>query len=375
MKRFATLATLVALAASALAANGPVPVGSRQNVKLIHAGWVTPTVAELKENIEKIEEEAPFDGLILHMGVTDVMNAASPMKYDAALRRQAREFKSIKFKQYTDNFLAVMIDQRKIDWFSDEEWKVLASNWGVAAQVAKEAGFVGLCFDPECYGVYPVTSYWLSSYYLKTDKERKAEDYLEAARRRGQQVGRAIFKEYYDIKFFSFYFWSMGADLLGAFCNGLLDVMPPGAAMIDGDEWRGYCAKNEQAYAAMDANLRTGYGMLDPKHTEKHQTQGQLAPAFYLDAYANPENGCLHPTIKQVEPATLFARNLEHAQRYSGGYIWIYGEKGTWWDKGDANKFKPWTVQLPRFRETLFGEPRRNPFLGAAGTRPAPGAQ
>ena len=43
MKRFATLATLVALAASALAANGPVPVGSRQNVKLIHAGWVTPT--------------------------------------------------------------------------------------------------------------------------------------------------------------------------------------------------------------------------------------------------------------------------------------------------------------------------------------------
>lgn len=355
MKRFATLATLVALAASALAANGPVPVGSRQNVKLIHAGWVTPTVAELKENIEKIEEEAPFDGLILHMGVTDVMNAASPMKYDAARRRQAREFKSIKFKQYTDNFLAVMIDQRKIDWFSDEEWKVLASNWGVAAQVAKEAGFVGLCFDPECYGVYPVTSYWLSSYYLKTDKERKAEDYLEAARRRGQQVGRAIFKEYYDIKFFSFYFWSMGADLLGAFCNGVLDVMPSKAAMIDGDEWRGYCAKNEKAYENMAKNQRTGYGMLDRKHSRLYRTQGQLAPAFYLDAYVNPKNDCLMPTIRNEKPIKMFASNLKYARKHSDGYIWIYGERGTWWDKGEANKFKPWKEQFPGVWDVLFG--------------------
>jgi hypothetical protein len=366
---------VAALAACALAARGAVPAGTRQAPKLIHAGWVTPTINELKRNVTQIEQEAPFDGLILHMGVTDVMNPESPMQYNGAMSRSAEAFKAIPFKQYTDNFLGVMIDQHTINWFSDTEWTNLVVNWGVAARLAAEAGFVGLAFDPECYGVYPVTSYWQSSYYLKTDKARRAADYLAAARRRGQEVGQAIFGAYPDIKFFSFYFWSMGADLLGAFCNGLLDVMPPGAAMIDGDEWRGYCAKNEQAYAAMDANLRTGYGMLDPKHTEKHQTQGQLAPAFYLDAYANPENGCLHPTIKQVEPATLFARNLEHAQRYSGGYIWIYGEKGTWWDKGDANKFKPWTVQLPGFRETLFGEPRRNPFLGAAGTRPAPGAQ
>ena len=365
---------LTALAVCVLAARGAEPAGSRQTPKVIHAGWVTPTIDELKRNVAKIEQEAPFDGLIVHLGVTDVMNPR-PMKYDAGLRRRAQEFKSIKFKKYTDNFLGVMIDQNPINWFSDKAWKPIAENWEVAARVAAQAGCVGLVFDPECYGVYPVSSYWKSSYYLKRDKVHTETDYHAAARARGRQVGEKLFQRFPRLKFFGFYLWSFNADLLGAFCNGLLDVMPPGAAMIDGDEWRGYCAKNEKAYADMARNQRTGYGMLDPKHIVKYQTQGQLAPSFYIDAYANPENGCLQPTIKQVEPATLFAENLKHAQRYSGGYIWIYGEKGTWWDKGDANKFKPWTVQLPGFRETLFGEPRRNPFLGAAGTRPAPGAQ
>lgn len=362
---------LTALAACALAARGAVPAGSRQAPKLIHAGWVTPTIDELKRNVAQIEQEAPFDGLILHMGVTDVMNPASPLEYNGAMRRSAEAFKAIPFKQYTDNFLGVMIDQHTINWFSDTEWTNLVVNWGVAARLAVEAGFVGLAFDPECYGVYPVTSYWQSSYYLKTDKARRAADYLAAARRRGQEVGQAIFGAYPDIKFFSFYFWSMGADLLGAFCNGVLDVMPPGAAMIDGDEWRGYCAKNEKAYADMARNQRTGYGMLDRKHSGRYRAQGQLAPAFYLDAYANPENGCLLPAIRHEKPARLFADNLKHARRHSGGYIWIYGEKGTWWDKGDANKFKPWTVQLPGFRETLFGGAGRKPMPGAIGTRPA----
>lgn len=346
---------LAVLAACALAAaHGAVPAGSRQAPKLIHAGWVGPTIDELKRNVAQIEREAPFDGLILHMGVTDVMNAASPMQYDDVMRRRAAEFKAIPFKKYTDNFLGVMIDQRKINWFSDADWANLVINWSVAARLASTAGFVGLAFDPECYGVYPVASYWKSSYYLATDKVHTEEDYIAAARKRGQQVGKKMFQRFPRLKFFGFYLWSFNADLLGAFCNGLLDVMPPGAAMIDGDEWRGYCAKNEKAYADMARNQRTGYGMLDPKHIVKYQTQGQLAPSFYIDAYANPENGCLQPTIKQVEPATLFAENLKHAQRYSGGYIWIYGEKGTWWDKGDANKYMPWTVQLPKFRDTLF---------------------
>ena len=62
----------------------------------------------------------------------------------------------------------------------------------------------------------------------------------------------------------SFYFWSFnGADLMGAFCNGLLEAMPPKARLIDGDEWSGYTAQNAAAYERMKERNETGCAQID----------------------------------------------------------------------------------------------------------------
>ena len=53
------------------------------------------------------------------------------------------------------------------------------------------------------------------------------------------QRGAAVFGEYPSARLFSFYLWSFKSDLMGALCNGILDVMPATGALIDGDEWNG----------------------------------------------------------------------------------------------------------------------------------------
>ncbi len=359
-KRTLAVVLCTALALSALCA---APSKSKREkddgrVKFICANWGSPTLDKLKKNVDKYEEAAPFDGIIISMGVIDVMNAAEPLKYNDYIKGLVKKYRSIKFKKYKHNFVSTMIDQHEPKWLDDKAWEVIANNWRVAAKVAKKAGFVGILFDPEGYGTYPVNNYWTSAYYMKTDILHKKEDYLKAARKRGQQVGEGMFKEFPELKLFGFYLWSFRSDLMGEFCNGILDKMPKDAAMIDGDEWRGYCAKNDDVYKNMKKNSLTGYGLLDKKHRQMYRKQGQIAPAFYLDAYARPAaNGCLTPTVNQVGPLKLFRNNIKAAKRYSGGYIWIYGEQGTWWKSVEPNvKYEDWDVQLPGFKKVLFNQ-------------------
>ncbi len=325
-------------------------------IKILYTGWGAPQLDALKKNVDAYEKLAPFDGLLIHMGVSDLMNPRAELKYDGYIKSMVKKYKSIRFKKYKHNFVATLIDQNTVEWLNDDAWEVIANNWGVAARVAREGGFDGIHFDPEGYGTYPVNNYWTSAYFLKIDKRHTQADYMQAARKRGQQIGKAIFKEYPECRIFGYYLWSFGGDLMAEMCNGILDVMPKGAALIDGDEWRGYCGKNEDAYKSMKKNVLNGYGMLDKKHKDMYKRQGQLAPAFYLDAYAYPkDNGCLDPVIYKNDPKDLFKKNLKAAKKASGGYIWIYGEKGTWWKEitPDA-KYEDWRKILPGFYEVLF---------------------
>ena len=328
-------------------------LAQKSDIHILYIGWGSPKLGALTpDNVAQYEEAAPFDGILVYVGTSDVMNPKVKYDYDRHARPQVEKYKSLPFKRYKHNFAACLIDQNKIDWFSDEAWSVISNNWAVTARAARECGMDGICFDPECYGVYPVTSYWSSKYYLKTDRTHLPADYLAAARRRGREIGAAVFGEYPSARLFSFYLWSFKSDLMGALCNGILDVMPDTGALIDGDEWNGYIAKNEDAYKAMAKHKEDGYGMLDRKHRQKQKKQGQLAVSFYLDEYVRygKASGASALKLKQ-----LFAKNLKSARRVSDGYIWIYGEKGTWWDFGAKPGQKTWDEQLPGFREVLFG--------------------
>ena len=363
---------LAALAASAAAA-GAEP-------KLVMVGDL-PKLPELAENVDYYEAQAPFDGVSFLVGLSDVFN---PNGYSEWVKDEARAngrlFKHIEFKRWKYNFLAVLIDQHKPKWFDEDYWETISRNWGTAARYAKQIGMVGICFDPEGYGVYPVQSYWKSSWWVKgggklkgggvqpPDVAHTEKDYLEIARKRGRQVGEKVFKEYPEIVFWSYYWWSFGGDLMGAFCNGLLDVMPPMARLIDGEEWSGYCAKGEEAYVRMAKRARTGCGFVENRLAGKLKAQGGFSPSFYMDAYARPEaSDCLTPTIFNAKsPVAFFESNLRSAKRKAtGGHIWIYGEKNTWFTpppkvvrdmEQKGQKPRPtWEDALPGIRRVLFG--------------------
>ncbi len=321
-------------------------------VRILYVGWGSPKLTALNaENIAQYEEAAPFDGLLFFFGTSDVMNPKVRYDYERHALPNVEKYNAIPFKRFKHNFAHVLIDQNKIDWFDDMAWEVISNNWAVTARAARECGLDGIAFDPECYGVYPVTSYWQSKYYLKSDHTRLPADYVAAARRRGREIGLAVFSEYPAARLFSFYLWSFKSDLMGAFCNGILDVMPKDGALVDGDEWNGYMAKADEAYKAMAKHKADGYGMLDKKHHQKQKAQGQLAVSFYLDEYVRLKNTGKYNNQKL---ASLFDKNLKYARKACDGYIWIYGEKGTWWDFDAKPGVKTWDEQLPGFRRALF---------------------
>ena len=359
MKKSVVLSCVVLFAAMALAASA-----AAKETLIIHHGWIQPSLDQLKTHVAEMEEEAPFDGLVLRMGVTAVMSP-NEIRYGDGPKDFLSKYRKIKFKRYKHNFAMTMADQAKPDWFSDKYWKVVAKNFATAADLVAKAEMDGLCFDPEGYGVYPVNSYWTSKYFLdqeakpewKGEKHTK-EQYLEAARARGREVGTAMFAKNPKLRFWGLYLWSMGADLMGAFCNGLLDVIPKTAVIIDGDEWLGYCAANEAAYKNLEARAASGCGFLDKKHRASYRHSGQLAVAFYMDFYTDVKQAIFNGNAEAFKnSAKLFKENLRFAKQVTGDYIWVYGEKGQWWDmtnyKGE-NKYPMWDAQRPGVREALF---------------------
>lgn len=346
------------------------------DVKLVNVGSNLPKLDELKANISKYEQQAPFDGVMIMLGgSSDVFNPAAFTDGQKNEMRAAGEvYKKIPFKKWTYNFLGVLADQNRPLWFDDDYWKNVTANWTTAAQLAKSCGMVGICLDPEGYGVYPVESFWRSESCIEgkgsllngggqqpADPLHSQAQYIAEARKRGKQIGDAIFAVFPEMVLWSFYFWSFnGADLMGAFCNGLLEAMPPKARLIDGDEWSGYTAQNAAAYERMKERNETGCGLLDEALKAKHMQQGGFAPAFYMDAYAfAANNDCLKPTIDSVENRVeYFAQNFEAAlSKATGGHIWIYGEQLTWWP-AEGGSVVDWETLLPGIHKVLFDRKR-----------------
>ncbi|MGN1359805.1 MAG: hypothetical protein ACI4X9_05050 [Kiritimatiellia bacterium] len=344
---------------------------------LIFNGWERPDVDLLKKHLPEIEAAAPFDGLLFDFGLSGVFSGKTLIEHKA-FRRTVATYQSIPFKRYRHNFLYTLIDKAKPLWFDDAYWKTVADNFALAARTAKKCSMAGLCFDPECYGIYPVNSYWTSDWFLKddaknnpSDNPRTKEAYRAIARQRGKEVGKAIFAEFPDCIFWGYYLWSFRCDLLSAFCNGLLEAMPPQARLVDGDEWRGYCSSHLDSYKTQAIDNRAGFSQVEPKLRQKHLRQGGLAPAFYLDFYADPKSTLFtyqHRDLRETRADRLLKRQLAQARRSAtGGFIWIYGEKGSWWDwkalgSKRPNSYPNWEERIPCIGRVLFGENAPKPW-------------
>lgn len=183
---------------------------------------------------------------------------------------------------------------------------------------------------------------------------------------------KSIAAEYPDITLLSFWMLSMypayftdddpraaavaAGNLWPAFLNGMLDALPPGARMVDGDEhaYR-YEAAKKDFYLSVWRAQNKALALVEPENRAKYQTQVLAGFGLYLDMYTNPTNspwyfGALNGS-RLSHLRVNFAQALDAAQEY----VWVYGEKMDWikWTGTGREKNPTWEEKLPGFNGTL----------------------
>lgn len=367
----------VALLAAAVAVAGSfAPVQK----KFIAHGWDMLAVSpeEVLANAEAFDRTA-IDGVTLMLGGKFSNGRAyshSRIMNDSLWPREELEKKIEVFREIVkhpslrESFLSTWwAPQKRLKWDDDAAWATFAANMGTVAYLAKAGGLKGILVDGEDY---PKTR----QYYISPGDRPYAET-AQLARRRGAQVFKAIFDEYPDVTFLSFWMLSLNAvyfrspdpmgvaenagDLWPWFLNGMLDVIPPQARFIDGNEhaYR-YQAARRDFYFSANQQRATALALVAPENRGKYRAQMLAGFGLYMDSYIAPTNSTWYIPPVQGSRTMAFAENLGQAADACDGYVWIYGEHNSWvhW-QGTKNarfsKTPTWEEALPGLACEMMG--------------------
>lgn len=73
----------------------------KEPVKIVSVGSRLPKLAEIRKNIALYEEVAPFDGIMIHVALSDVFRKTKFSKRDLERADDAAKlYKSVKFKKW-----------------------------------------------------------------------------------------------------------------------------------------------------------------------------------------------------------------------------------------------------------------------------------
>ena len=256
----------------------------------------------------------------------------------------------------------------RLDWTDDAAWRRVAGTMRQLARLAREGGLRGLWVDDEEY-------HKQSQYYWRPG-DPPYDRLCEIARGRGREVFSAIFSEYPDATIFFFRFFTRvhayfnredlasarraGGDVWPAFLNGLLDVLPPTARLVDGYEYayRFDSQKNEYyiGYALQKSRFANH---ADVSNRAKYLTQVSSAPAMYMDKYVNPETSRWYAAPLDGSRAMRFAADIAQATHVVDGYVWFWGEKHCWADwrgkmpQRKSISLETWENKLPGMLESM----------------------
>ena len=262
----------------------------------------------------------------------------------------------------------------RIDWRDDKGWANYAENMANVAWLAKAAGLKGLMLDPEEYGAQGGRL----PQYVHTHEDPPYREAAQLARQRGREVFSRVFKEFPDAVIFSLWFMSkfdfwledgyqmhplqnteQSGELLQYFLNGILDVIPPEARIVDGYEYyTGSALKND--YFCRESIITTSaLPLVAPENITKYRAQVYSGNAHYLDMYAqkaNPKSLWYYPPVNgsRLEHLRL---NMEQSFRTATEYVWLYGERSGKlfnWRDGHYEKQKTWEEAIPGFTETVM---------------------
>lgn len=259
-----------------------------------------------------------------------------------------------------------LIPAKRLAWTDDAAWANAASNAAVFARVARKAGFRGVCLDHEDYTKQ-------TQFRLSPGDPSHAEA-CRLARARGRQFFAAFFSEFPEARLLAFWLFTewreivrarnvvqaaeeMKGDLWHAFLNGMLDVVPPTAKFIDGNETTGYkTVGGPDAFrAAAYETIRDVLPLVAPENRVRYTSGVSVGFGQYVDSYTKEG----HWAIPALGGSKLlsFQRNLLAAAAIADDYVWVYGERGLTIDWGRTDhrwlKFPTWESQLPGFRRAI----------------------
>lgn len=313
----------------------------------------------------KLKGSAVIDGVKTNLNPRLFMHGPAWPK--EAFTDQIPYFRELtKHKSMRHSFLHSFSCPRvRIPWTDDAQWARIAKSMRTVAWVAREGGFRGLSADPEDYRKV--------QQFVRRPEEPPYDELCQIARRRGRELFGPVFEEYPDVTLHFFWFMShvrfyvrrdgtdpqrmvrLDEELWTSFLNGVLDVLPPGASINDGDE-EGYW------YSASKSGYRNGAYMFHsvydklvaPENMEKYRRQVRYVPPMYMDMFTNPEGASWYKGPTEGSRTETLRRDLRQASDVCGGYVWFWGEKHPWVDRGPKWK-KPdgrisdatWADELP----------------------------
>lgn len=272
---------------------------------------------------------------------------------------------------FRHNFLITFGAPRKrIAWTDDAAWARVAENLRVAACIARDGGCRGLLMDTEDYKG--------SHQFGRQGGDPVHSELCKVVRRRGAELFKGVFAEYPEAAILSYWFLSSGMEratargvesaarkggsLWSSFINGILDVMPPAARLIDGNETAyEYDADRNDYYRSAHSTRRTVLPLVAPENREKYRNQMQVSFGIYLDAYMNPAGSRWYLPPKSGSRTETFRRNLDQALDAADEYVWLYGEKRNFvkWPKyvslGDRRMTRGrWEDEIPGFTDAVL---------------------
>ncbi len=224
---------------------------------------------------------------------------------------------------------------KRLKWTDDAAWQAAASNMRELARLAREAGIRGIVADHEDYGKL--------RQFFRIEDDPPYDELVKLARMRGREVFGPVFREYPEVRILFYWFLSEKADyfttgdpaaeisrkqdLWPAFADGILDVMPPSARIIDGDEnaYRADYATRDFHVSACNQRILAPK-LISPENRAKHALQVQVGFGIYFDMYANPEGSYWYFGPDGGSRAEHFRRNLAEAVHLVDEYVWFWSE-------------------------------------------------
>ncbi|MGL5809356.1 MAG: hypothetical protein ACRCYQ_05375 [Nocardioides sp.] len=362
-----------AVGGSAAARTGPAGAPAGQEKVVLQFGPTPLTPEQFLVDLPRMTG-LPFDGYTVRLGAMSqgsgtvngdsrVFSSAVPEEDFAADRAQLSQLAATPGAPAHNFVVLKAAADAGWDWLDDAAWAAAESNVRQVARTTQVGHVEGIVFDPEPY----IDGNGLSNpWYYPTQPSSASTsfaDYEQVVRQRGRAWGAAMYSEDPDLRFMALGLLSFTDDvttaqwdspqaldqalathkygLLPAFVNGVLDALPPGQSVVDGNE-DAYWYRYQDQYAAAEADLASrATELVEPANRVAYDATYTFGHAVYvdwaLDLWPVDLVGLSMPHfLSRADQSRYLEAATYRALTSSDRYVWIYAERLTTWYDASA---------------------------------------